>query len=146
MSWGIKITVLYLGFVAMILTMVFLCMGQTVDLESKDYYAKELKYQSKIDAIQNSDNLKNNISYEITASTVILRAPSDIKVSDLSGELLFFRPSDASKDLKLPLAFDSAGEQIIEKKLLASGIYKMQVNWQRMGKDYFKEFVINIKK
>ena len=45
MSWGIKITILYLGFVALILTLVFTCFGHKSELEYKDYYVRELKFQ-----------------------------------------------------------------------------------------------------
>jgi len=41
MNWGLKITLLYVGFVAMILTLVFKASGEKVDLVTKDYYAQE---------------------------------------------------------------------------------------------------------
>ena len=50
MSWGIRITIMYLGFVGLILTLVFTCFGHKVELESKDYYARELRFQDQINA------------------------------------------------------------------------------------------------
>ena len=42
MNFGVKITVLYLSFVALILTLVFMSFSQKVELVSKDYYAQEI--------------------------------------------------------------------------------------------------------
>jgi hypothetical protein len=58
MSWGIKITLLYLAFVALILTLVFTCFGHKTELEYKDYYARELRFQDQIDAATNAANLE----------------------------------------------------------------------------------------
>ncbi len=67
MNFGSKITVLYLSFVGLILTLVFMCFGQKVELVSKDYYAQELKFQDKIDAINNEKGLSGSISHSLNA-------------------------------------------------------------------------------
>ena len=51
MNWGYKILFVYIAFVAGILAMVFGSSSQKVDLVTPDYYAKELKYQDKIDEL-----------------------------------------------------------------------------------------------
>lgn len=146
MSWGIKITILYLSFVGMIVTMVVLCMGQTVDLESKDYYAKELAFQGRIDAAANANALENTITHDITSTHVVLKAPVEFLKQQITGEVVFFRPSDASKDVKLPLVFSATGEQTVDKKQFINGVYKMQLSWQHNNKNYYKEAIITIKK
>ncbi len=60
MGWSKKITFAYVGFVALIVTMVVVSMRQKVDLVSKDYYAKELNYQSDINKMSNANYKTTN--------------------------------------------------------------------------------------
>jgi hypothetical protein len=133
MNFGLKITVLYLSFVGLILTLVFMCFGQKVELVSKDYYAQELKFQDKIDAINNSLNAKK----------IVLTIDSSLLSNDFEGTINFFRPSDSSKDIKLKMDFKDL-EQIIDGNELIHGAYKMQLTWVSNKKNYFKEEVIFI--
>jgi hypothetical protein len=57
MNWGYKILFVYLAFVAGILLMVFKSSIQKRDLVTPDYYAKELKYQQRIDAVKKTQAL-----------------------------------------------------------------------------------------
>ena len=57
MSWGTRIAIVYISFVVMIVTLIILCTGENIDLEYKDYYARELKYQDKLEAITNERSL-----------------------------------------------------------------------------------------
>jgi hypothetical protein len=112
MNFGVKITILYLSFVALILTLVFLSFGQKVELVSKDYYAQELKYQDKIDAINNTNALASSIDHKIEASTIVLNINPELNSSGLSGSINFFRPSDSSKDVKIKMNFVNDQQQI----------------------------------
>jgi nitrogen fixation protein FixH len=143
MNFGKKIAILYLGFVALILTLVILSYGQKVELVSKDYYAQELKYQDKLDAINNTNALANSIEHKMEGSSILLYINPDMMTEDLSGTINFFRPSDSSKDVKLNMHFIN-NQQVINTKSLTHGTYKMQLSWKCKGKDYFKEEVIFI--
>ncbi len=145
MNWGIRITILYLSFVALILTLVFNCMSEKVELESPDYYAKELAYQEKIDAINNANASEETIDHVVNGKQIILRISPGMQSSDLKGQVYFYRPSNSLQDLKFPMQFNAAGEQTINGIELIHGLYKMQLSWTVKGKKYFKEEVINIK-
>lgn len=144
MSWGIKITVLYTGFVILIASMVIISSTNKSELVSKDYYEQELNYQQRIDALSNEKNLKTSIDYQLMDTVIILRLPDVDIAGDFKGEVLFFRPSDSSKDLKLKLAFDKRGGQIIPKKILHKGVYKMCLSWKNNAISYYKETIITI--
>lgn len=144
MSWGTRIAILYLAFVAMIVTMIVLCSGENIDLEYKDYYARELKFQDQIDAAANEQALSESIQHEVSATGVELRLPSSMIGTEMKGELHFYRPSDAKLDIKLPLAFDKDGKQSIARSKLSPGMYKLRVNWTSDNKNYYKELVINL--
>lgn len=143
MNFGSKITVLYLSFVGLILTLVFMCFGQKVELVSKDYYAQELKFQDKIDAINNEKSLSGSISHSLIGKKIVLTIDSNLLSNDFEGTVNFFRPSDSSKDLKLKMNFNAL-EQIIDGHVLIHGAYKMQLTWVSNKKNYFKEEVIFI--
>lgn len=144
MSWGKKITILYLSFVALIVTLVVLCFGQKIELESKDYYSQELKFQDRIDAISNEKNLSSTFSHEMDANQIVLKADSSLFGAGFEGTINFFRPSDSSKDLKIKMNFTNH-QQIIPTDKLIHGVYKMQLAWVSNGVSYFKEEVIYIK-
>ena len=144
MSWGKKITVLYLAFVVLIVTLVVLCFGQKVELETKDYYAQEIKFQDKIDAISNEKNLASTITHQLQGTQIILNADSSLLSAGLEGTINFYRPSDSSKDMNLKMIFTN-NQQIINTLTLIHGVYKMQLSWLSNGTKYFKEDVIFIK-
>ncbi len=144
MSWGHKITILYLSFVALIVTLVVLCFGQKVELESKDYYAQELKFQNKIDAIDNEKKLNKTITHNIYPTEIVLTADSSLTTNNFEGTINFFRPSDSSKDVKLKMKFINH-QQVITTSQLIHGVYKMQLSWINNGINYFKEEIVFIK-
>ncbi len=143
MNFGKKITILYLSFVALIVTMVVMCFGQKVELVSDDYYAQELQFQDKITAVNNAKALGGSINHFVDGKTITLTLDSNLIAANIQGTITFFRPSDSSKDLKVKMNFNN-GEQIINNNALVHGTYKLQMNWVSNGKDYFKEEVIFI--
>lgn len=144
MSWSYRITALYLGFVALIVTLVTIASKQKIELESKDYYLQELKYQDKLDAIANAGKLSWNMDHSVDAKNVTLTIPSEY-ANSVSGEVYFFCPSNSDNDLKVKMNFDKDGKQVISKTKLKSGAYKLKLSWSALGKNYFKEEVITIK-
>ena len=143
MNFGVKITILYLSFVALILTLVILSYGQKVELVSKDYYAQELKYQDKLDAINNANALTSSMDHRVEGSSILLSINPELMSADFSGTINFFRPSDSSKDVQLKMNFLN-DQQIINTSKLQHGTYKMQLTWKSNGKNFFKEDVIFI--
>lgn len=142
MNWGTRITLLYLGFVALILTLVFTCFGQTVELESKDYYARELKFQGQIDATANTNSLSQPIAHQVNGRSVEISFPSELLSEDFKGSVNFFRPSDSSKDKIIALQPDASGKQLLSDPSFIKGVYKMQVSFVSKGKNYFKEDIV----
>jgi FixH len=142
MNWGTKITVLYLGFVALILSLVFTCFGQKTELESKDYYAKELQFQNQINATSNANGLLKPLEHLVNGKSVLIKIPSELLTADFKGEVEFIRPSDSSKDLKLSLMPNTIGEQTIKDPSFIKGVYKMKISIESHGKNYFEESAI----
>ncbi len=144
MSWGIRITLVYVGFVILIVSMVVISSTSKSDLVAKDYYAQELNYQQRIEAISNEQALVKSISHELNSDALILDLSQIDAGVDFQGEVLLYRPSDASKDVKIKLAADTNGKQRIDKSKLSKGIYKMCVTWTNNKRQFYKEETIFI--
>lgn len=143
MNFGGRIVILYLSFVALILTLVIMCYNQDVELVSTDYYSQELNFQKKINAINNEKSLTSSISHSLNGKQVILKIDSALVSNDFSGTVNFYRPSDSKKDIELKMDFKN-NEQIINTDKLIHGAYKLQLTWVSNQKNYFKEEVIFI--
>jgi|APLak6261661892_1056031.scaffolds.fasta_scaffold08701_2 hypothetical protein len=143
-SWGTKIASLYIGFVALVIFMVSFSMSQKIELVSPDYYAKELKYQDKINEMNNANALSEPVTHTINTTGIEIQFPTLFTNKTVKGEIVFFCPSDANKDYKTPLTLNRSGSQTIAKSSLHSGMYKMQLSWTADNKNYFTEETIVI--
>jgi hypothetical protein len=144
MSWGVRITVLYMSFVTLILSLVYITTKNKDELESKDYYRQELDYQNKIDAIRNANNLATPVSYEVKGKAIVIAVPAELRGETFKGEVFLFKPSDSTKDLTLNFTPDADGKALVESSKIQPGVYKMKITISNNNKKYIKEEVINI--
>ncbi len=144
MNWGTRITLLYCGFVVLILIMVFVSLHQKVDLVSADYYEKELLFQSKIDGMKNTSELTNGFSCETRSDSVMLHYPEALRHKKVSGEIVFYRPSDSGRDEKFNAAPDANGRQGFQLKHHKRGYYKLLCEVEADGKKYYYEEPIQL--
>src|SRR6188472_4026299 len=99
MNWGYKIFIVYGIFVAGILCMVFKSSSRKMDLVTTDYYAKELKYQEKIDETKRTNALSEDIRYEIKEDHIALYFPKDFVGKKISGKAELYCPADEDRDI-----------------------------------------------
>lgn len=144
MSWGTRIAILYGGFIAMILFLVFKTMNENVDLVSTDYYQKELKFQEQINRQNQSASLSEQPAIEIMEKAIAIKFPGSVVKENISGTIKFYRASDSSKDLTMNIAVDSSGTQLISSEKLIKGNYAVQMTWAADGKDYYNEIPLYI--
>jgi hypothetical protein len=145
-SWGTKITILYLAFVTLIIVMVTKAMQQKIDLESTDYYQQELEFQNKINLLTRTRSLSESLTWELKDNKLLLKFPESFKQKKIEGSIYFFRPSDSEKDKKVSFSkSDTASVLIINTSNLSSGIYKIRLNWSFEGSSYLDEGVIQFK-
>lgn len=143
-SWGFKIAVLYTGFVLLILTMVGLTIREKVELVSTDYYNQELNYQDKIDKVNRTNTLKEQLRWEMKQNTLVLKFPEQFKEQKITGSIYFFRPSDAALDKTILLPTNISGIRNISTAQLKKGIYNMQICWEVNEEAYYNEGIIQI--
>lgn len=143
MNWGTKILIVYITFVAGIVFMVFKSSTQNTDLVTTDYYAKELKYQEKIDEIKRTAALSAPPEYHINDNAITIIFPKDFAGKQLAGEVVLYCPSDEQKDLKKNF---SLKDESLQMQIPAGsrGLYELHVSWQEGGVSYYFEKKIMI--
>lgn len=141
MNWGKKITIVYLGFVALIVTMVVISVRQKVDLVSPDYYAKELNYQSDINKLNNAKSLATQLKCTVLNNALQIQFPSEHSSSNIQGKIYVYKPSDDKSDRVIDINAN-AGTQIISTSDFAKGMYKLTVDWSVDGKEFQSESVV----
>lgn len=137
MSWGKGIILVFTVFMIGIGVMVYKSMTKNIDLVSNNYYEKELKYQDQINKINNTKSLAQGVKIETNSGAVIITYPGNS--GKVTGEVSFYKPSDAKNDFKINVASGSDLKQIISTEKLTKGLWKVQVNWAMDGKEYFNE-------
>lgn len=138
-SWGTGIVIAIVIFMAITVATVIFMMNQDVDLVSEDYYEKGIKYQQQIDKESRSQNLKENVKMDWTGNMFEISFPEEYDNQSITGEILFYRPSDSKKDFKLPLSLTNRN-QVIPVSGLQKGFWRVQLNWRLNNKDnYYSE-------
>ncbi len=143
-DWGKKIAALYIGFVVLVVGMVIFAMTKNTDLVSDNYYEKEIKYQEQIDKEKRTKELPEQVKIEYLGSYVSVKFPQTYNSKDIKGNILFYRPSEASRDFRLNIEPDENGEQKIVTNKFSKGIWKVQINWKMNGTEYYNESSIRI--
>jgi len=144
MNWGIKILLLYLGFVAMIIALVVGSSMQEIHMVTDDYYEEELAYGEQIQRIKNTQELPERveIAYDKENHKIILQYPEQF--GDISGKMVLYRPSDSQLDREIEIDLDEALKQEIATEDLLYGMWRLKINWQAEQKDYYQEEVVII--
>lgn len=140
-NWGVKITIAYTTFVLFMGTMVYMCTRQHFDLVSEDYYAQELKYQQVIDGVNNTKDLKEQVTIDQSGSSVSIRLPTGNTAFE-KGEVLFYRPSNSGADFTVAI---SSNVIEVPKEKMHAGLYKVKINWTAEGKHFYDEQSLDIK-
>lgn len=141
MNWGLKITFLYLAFVAMILTLVFKASGEKVELVTKDYYAQELVHQKKMDAIRSGNQWKAQVAIAVTNGVLSIAFPDQLHVE--KGMINIYRPSDSALDKEFALDTDHASFETSTNGW-PMGYYLVRLTWESEGKESIIEETIFI--
>lgn len=138
-SWGIKVILGFSLFAAGIITMVAISMTKNIDLVNDNYYEQGIKYQKQIDMKKSSAEFTDKIKTEIKESDIYIEYSEDLRKGGISGEIKFYRSSDAKKDFKLNIETGENGIQKIPLKNMDKGLWKVQFSFKKNDKDYFLE-------
>lgn len=99
------------------------------ELVTDNYYAKEIRFQEQIDHAQNASALNSELTWNKVNDTWVIGVSGDFNPAEITGKIIFFRPSDENLDFTVPISLDTLGKQTIVGDRFKNGKYQIQVEW-----------------
>ncbi len=142
--WPYFIVGWFVIFSAALIAWILFAVQQKTDLVRVDYYEDEVHFQGRLDQLNRTAAIRNelNLSYNAIQHEVTLRLPSKHLNPRPRGHVEFYRPANAQLDFTVPLAVDGVGRQTIGAGTLRGGLWKVRVQWQAQGHEFYFEQVI----
>ncbi|MFI5221987.1 MAG: FixH family protein [Bacteroidia bacterium] len=141
MNWGHKLLFFTILFMLFITGLVLYISTQHVELVENNYYEKGIRYQEVIDQKMNAEKFLS-VSLDSNTGSIVIKPLEKFEKTAVS--LLFYRPSDKSKDFSthfelfdtLPLAYSY--------NLMDKGTWRLSVRWQNNNIPHLieKEFIL----
>lgn len=125
-NWGHGLTLGMVLFIGYIMFMVVQAFQTDHDLETENYYAKELRFQETIDKNKNYLNLDKKLEVKIENQELQLVFPHS-KID--SGTITLYRPSDKKLDSKYSIDISESGTQTLGVSDKPAGRYILEVDW-----------------
>lgn len=126
MNWGKGIIIGLSIFIIFITSLVIKMMSVSTDLESEDYYAREVNYEQEITALKNARLLNALIDITENQEHLVFQLPEDIAIADL--EIKMIRPNSQ----KLDKVYKVAGTKtfLVSKDELEKGNYRIELRFK----------------
>lgn len=144
-NWGKGIVVGMLAFMGFIMYMVITMSTDkkySHDLVTEEYYAKEMAYQTEIDAETNTGNLKEKITGKRTEKGWEIKFPSELAPEKIKGTVFLYRPSNKKLDFNLKLDLTSPNLLIPSNRML-DGRWNIIIDWDYEKTKYmYKEQIV----
>jgi hypothetical protein len=135
MNWGKGIVIVLGSFMIFILILAVTMMRQNVNLESDDYYKKEINYEQEITAMRNANKLDEKIKVQVTEDYVMIQVPQEGKYASIQ---VFLQRPDNNK-LDKTFTFNDTRSFLIEKSKLTKGVYNVEISYTLEGKMYLQK-------
>lgn len=137
LNWGARIVILYVGFVVLILFLVFRSFQVSVDLVTEDYYQQELDFQNIINKKANANKLPEGLTYKLNGKKVSFSFPSNQQ--DIEGHINIYRPSNKNFDRIVEIELDEENKIDLDLVDSPNGLYKMKIDWTNESIGYYME-------
>lgn len=146
--WPAGLIAAFALFIGGTVALIAIAASQRSDLVTPDYYEQELRYQTRLDALNRTAPFAGHISVETDARSeqLRLRLPRELTGPDTAGRIELYRPSAARLDCAMPLAPNADGTQIVNVAALEPGLWKVRLLWRTGGQDYFAERNVVLKR
>lgn len=134
---------LYLSFVAMIVTLVVSSSKQKFDLVSQEYYKDEIAYQHVLDASRNQAGLAGTLVVRGDSKAITFEFPAEFTGKSITGTIQFYSAVNKQWDRTFPVS-TTDNKMVIDKKALYPTNYKIKLSYAIDGKDYYQENELNL--
>jgi nitrogen fixation protein FixH len=142
--WPLAIAGYFIIAVLGIIVFITWAVRQNQDLVRKDYYAEEIQYQGHLDQLNRARQLdwKPKVAYDRVRDVVVVSLTRH--ASSVSGQVQFYRPSDAALDKRVKLSLNGEGSQQIDARAFRGGLWKIRIIWTSDAKKFFSEETVII--
>lgn len=143
-NWGSGIAIVIIVAASAMIFLVYQSMQVNFDMVSNNYYADELVHNQKMTAQDNAKKLATPIEINQTTQYFIIKFPLETIGNIQQGTIKFYRPSDATKDIHVPISLDKEGIMVVDKKQMINGLYNIQIEWDMNKQSYLytDDFII----
>lgn len=140
MNFKYLIIGIYLLFVGLISMMVLKSCNQNIELETKNYYNEELKYQDQIDAKLAGNPYLDSFRVVEENGNVIVRNPKSVASDSIV--LKFKKPDNAASDRTF--VFKGNDIEPLKKSEFKNGVYNLSIRMYKDGKPLLVEKKIKL--
>jgi hypothetical protein len=139
-NWGSGITIVIVLFLVITIAQVLIIHNFVdYDLVEEEYYAAEIKYQSQIEKIKRARDLSEPLKVKLSEDIIEFEFPTIFKSNKVVGSIYFYKPSDDLLDKSLRIQLNENNKASFPTKDLASGLWKVKIDWEVDGVTYFNE-------
>lgn len=135
MNWGKGIAIALALFMGFIIVLVVKMVSQDVELETEDYYKKDIAYQEEITSMENALALTEKPSISLTETHVIVQFPEGLSFTE--AQLNLKRPNDETDDRSYKIVGTSMFT--LNRSELEKGVYKLELSYTHKDKNYLQK-------
>ena len=146
--WPYGIIATFVVFILGTATLVVIACTHKADLISPNYYEEEIKFQSRLDQLNRTALLSDqvNVAYDAVKQSINISLPAGQGTPATAGHIQLYRPSASGLDRELKLQLDARGSQIVDAATLSPGLWKVRVRWTVANQDFFADKSIVVKR
>ncbi|MDO9512605.1 MAG: FixH family protein [Bacteroidales bacterium] len=144
-TWGTGIFSAIVLFMILVGIMVFIASRQDRSLVNDNYYPLEKEYAAKRIKTSNFDALGESVVINQLTDSLQLIFPSTIADGSTHGKISFYRPSDASLDMKFVFQADKSSSQKFPLSGFQKGNYLLIIDCEKEDVPYYHEKSLIIK-
>jgi hypothetical protein len=119
-----------------IFVLVYQSYNNEIFLVEKDYYPKGLKFQDRLDEIENARLLAKQLRIYQEANKLVVVFP---EIHPDTGTIYFFRPSNTKLDLTYKLEPETDNSMSFSKSQFQKGKYILKIFWKENDTAYYIE-------
>lgn len=137
--WGTGVAIVYGAFVLLMVGFVISARNVDHSLVMDNYYEEDLAYQSHMDKLANANALLTDLQIveDAGSGNLLFTFPKDVQA--VGGEIWLYRPSNTAQDIRIPIKTDQSNMMTIPTQDLMTGRWRVKVEWQGSGKEFYKE-------
>ncbi len=141
-SWGKSIIVAFIIFIGLVSWALIKSFNTTIELVTPNYYEEELKFENKISETKAGHSYNGKILFKALEDGLHIQFPIEWENDAIHGEILMYRPNDATKDFTTAIHFNENHIQILPAKQLLNGKWRVKISWKENDTSFYYEEIL----